>query len=297
MRITAAIVLTHALTGTASVATRYLVEYLDPVDIAFLRYLFGSVCVVCISLAVRRLRILASSDMIKSVLLGVLFFALFPFLFSLAFKYTTAARGALVLATMPMWAMLIGHVTRHETMTPRLTTGVFATVLGLVIALMDKLVQINDSGVSFTGELIMLLTALTGAIYSVLAKSTLKNISAFSYTPIMMASGCLALAPWAVDTHLVNTLGEFSPFQFGVVLYLGCVAGGIAFLLMNWVLNQASATFTTMFVPLNPLTAMFLAWPLLDEPLSVNFMIGSLVVFAGLYIGHTTLKRATAHKG
>lgn len=292
LTLTLVIVISHALTGTASVATRYLVEYLQPVEVAFLRYLIGGVFTASICLIIRNTQATQRPFIIKSLLLGVLFFALFPFLFSLAFKYTTAARGALVLATMPMWAMLIGHVTKHEPMTPRLTAGVIVTLAGLAFALMDKLVQPAAGPLTFMGEIIMLLTALTGAVYSVLAKSTLADVSAFRYTPVMMIAGCAALAPWAADVSLIQALSGFSVARLAIILYLGCIAGGLAFLMMNWVLGHASATFTTLFVPLNPLTAMFLAWPLLNEPLTLNFIIGALVVFTGLYIGQSTLKRA-----
>ncbi|MDX1519695.1 MAG: DMT family transporter, partial [Gammaproteobacteria bacterium] len=119
IKITIAVITAHTLTGTASVATRYLVAWLEPVEIVFLRYLFGSALIFTLFLLVKP----RPSDhpyVLKSLMLGILFFALFPFLFSTAFYYTTAAHGALVIATMPVWAMLIAHVTRHEHLNPRL---------------------------------------------------------------------------------------------------------------------------------------------------------------------------------
>ena len=40
------------------------------------------------------------------------------------------------------------------------------------------------------------------------------------------------------------------------VIYLGVVAGGLAFFLLNWVLTKSTATFATIFVTLNPITAI-----------------------------------------
>lgn len=287
IKITIAIIIAHILTGTASVSTRYLVAYLEPVEIAFLRYLFGSMLIFLLYVSTRTDKP-SEAYFLKSIALGIIFFALFPFLFSTAFDHTTAARGALVIATMPVWSIIIGHLSKHEKMNPGMLASVTITISGLVIALMDKLSTSKSSTEIFTGELIMLCAALVGAIYSILAKSTLKNVSAINYTPIMMMSGFLFLSPWAASPELLTQLLTFNTTQLLVLLYLGFFAGGIAFFLFNWVLSHASATYTTMFVPLNPITASFLAWLLLNETLSVNFIVGSIIVFTGLIIGQKT---------
>ncbi|MCK5669721.1 MAG: DMT family transporter, partial [Gammaproteobacteria bacterium] len=66
------------------------------------------------------------------------------------------------------------------------------------------------------------------------------------------------------------------------MVYLGIVAGGIAFFLFNWALNKSTATFTTLFVTLNPITAIFLGNIFLGEVIKFNFIVGVLVVFGGL---------------
>lgn len=108
-----AILCCHILTGTASVTTRYLVSVLDPVEIAFMRYLFGGLAMLPLFFLFRTSN-LNKILLLKIAGLGVLFFALFPFMFSWAFIYTSAARGSLVLATMPIWTMLISKAIGHE---------------------------------------------------------------------------------------------------------------------------------------------------------------------------------------
>ncbi len=285
LKVTAAIILAHILTGTASVSTRYLVAFLEPVEIAFLRYLLGSALIAIAFLCLPRSRI-TEPFLLKSVLLGIWFFALFPFLFSMAFDYTTAARGALVIATMPIWTMLISHFLKHEKITALLASAIFLSLLGLTIALLDRLLAAGDSIIAIKGEIIMLLCAMVGGSYSVMAKQQLKTIPPLTYTPLMMVSGCMTLSIWAADTQLVHSLQNFSQQQLLVLLYLGTFAGGVAFFLFNWVLHRTSATYTTLFVSLNPLTAIFLGWLLLGEQMTPKFLLGSVIVFVGLYLGY-----------
>jgi drug/metabolite transporter (DMT)-like permease len=46
-------------------------------------------------------------DWIAVALLGILFFFTFSVLFSLAYSYATATRGALTLSTMPLMTLLV----------------------------------------------------------------------------------------------------------------------------------------------------------------------------------------------
>jgi drug/metabolite transporter (DMT)-like permease len=278
---TLAILCCHILTGTASVTTRYLVSVLDPVEIAFLRYLLGGLALLPLFFLFRS-RALNKTLLLKIAGLGMLFFALFPFLFSWAFLYTSAARGALVLATMPIWTMLISKAIGHERFSGLSLMAMGLTLLGLSIALSDKLMTFSDHAVLFKGELIMLLAALVGAIYAILTKQILRQVPATAMTPLAMLTGCLCLLPIAITQGIDVHVMALSPLQLGLMVYLGIVAGGIAFLLLNWTLNKSTATFTTLFVTLNPITAIFLGNLFLGEEIKANFIVGVLIMFTGL---------------
>lgn len=281
LQATLAIFICHILTGTASVTTRYLVSVLAPVDVAFLRYFIGGLFLLPM-LFIFRTGALSKILLLKIAGLGLLFFALFPFLFSWAFVYTNAARGSLVLATMPIWTMLISKAIGHEKGSILSLIAMVLTLLGLGIALADKLVMSAPQVVLFKGEIIMLLTALVGAIYVILSRHVLRQVPASTMTPLAMLSGCLCLLPFTmsggIDVHVMS----LSATQLLLVLYLGVIAGGTAFFLFNWALNKSTATFTTLFVALNPITAIFLGYLFLGEAIKANFIIGVLVVFIGL---------------
>ena len=101
-------------------------------------------------------------------------------------------------------------------------------------------------------------------------------------TPIAMLSGCLCLMPFSVANEIDVHLIQLSDLQLYLLIYLGIFAGGLPFFLLNWVLNQSTATFTTIFVTMNPITATVLGYLLLDEGIKINFIIGVFIVFSGL---------------
>lgn len=273
--------LCHTITGTASVLMRYFVNILDPVEIAFLRYLIGGLFVLPLFFIYRNPN-LTRSLFFKSMALGTLFFGLFPFLFAEAFVYTNAARGSLVLATMPIWTMLIAKTIGHEKVNLLSLFAIFLTLLGLFVSLSDKLFMPTDNTVTFKGEWIMLLAALCGAVYAIFARTVLKQIPATTMTPIAMLAGCIVLLPFNVSNGIDEHIMSLSNMQLGLVVYIGVVTGGIAFFLFNWVLTRTTATFNTMFVTLNPIVAITLGYLFLGEMIQINFIVGVLIVFSGL---------------
>lgn len=278
---TLVLILCHSITGTASVLMRYFVGILDPIDIAFMRYLLGGFFVLPLFFIFRSSN-LTRSLLFKSIALGVLFFGIFPVLFAEAFIYTSAARGALVLATMPIWTMLIGKAIGHEKVSVLSLIAVLLALLGLFVSLSDKLFLAMHETVTFKGEFIMLLASLSGAIYAVFSKPVLKQISASTMSPVAMLAGCFFLMPFAMSNNVNEHIIALANTQLWLVVYIGIVTGGIAFFLLNWVLTRTTATFNTLFVTLNPIVAIFLGYLLLGEAIQVNFIIGVLIVFSGL---------------
>ncbi len=278
---TLAILLCHSITGTASVLMRYFVGILDPVELAFMRYLLGGFFILPLFFIFRSSN-LTKSLLFKSIALGILFFGIFPFLFAEAFVYTSAARGALVLATMPIWTMLIGKALGHEKVNWLSLLAVILALIGLFVALSDKLFLTTNEAVSFKGELIMLLAAICAAVYAIFSKPVLKEIPASTMSPIAMLAGCFTLMPFAIGNNVSDHVLVLSDTNLYLLIYIGVVTGGIAFYLFNWVLTKTTATFNTMFVTLNPIVAIFLGYLFLGEAIQINFIIGVLIVFSGL---------------
>jgi len=278
---TLVLVICHSITGTASVLMRYFVGILEPVEIAFMRYLLGGFLILPLFFIFRSSN-LTKNLLFKSAALGILFFGIFPFLFAEAFVYTSAARGALVLATMPIWTMIIGKAIGHEKVSLLSLVAVSLVLFGLFVSLSDKLFLSTGEEVTFKGELIMLLAAICGAIYAAFSKQVLKQIPATTMSPIAMLAGCFFLMPFAVNNNVYEHVIALTDTQLWLVVYIGIATGGIAFFLFNWVLTRTTATFNTLFVTLNPIVAIFLGYLFLGEAINTNFIIGVLIVFSGL---------------
>ena len=111
-----AAVVSSAIGGIAGGATRFVVHATDPVTLGVFRFGTGFLILLPIALLLKS-RWPKGRDWVAVAALGILFFFAFSILFNLAYTYTTAARGALTLSTMPLMTMLVGAALGIETLT------------------------------------------------------------------------------------------------------------------------------------------------------------------------------------
>src|SRR5882724_1071300 len=129
-----AAILSSSVGGFNTAATRYVIGATDPVTLAGMRFGLGFLLLLPIALMLRS-RWPKGRDWFGVALLGILFFAIFMGLFNLSLRYTSAARGALALSTLPLVTMLVASALGAEPITRRKSVGVLIAIGGVAVAL------------------------------------------------------------------------------------------------------------------------------------------------------------------
>ncbi|MBO6555448.1 MAG: DMT family transporter [Pseudomonadales bacterium] len=287
--ITAACVST-ALGGAMAVATRAIVEQVDPVLLGVIRYGIAAVCLLAGALYLGRMRF-ERRHYLPMALIGIMFFSVFPIGFSLALKYTTAAQGALVLSVMPILTMLMAALFGQEVITRVKVAGAFLVFAGVAFV-----VEIGDGAgeEAMLGNVIMFAMAVIGAAFNLLARPYLQTYDQLQATTWFMVSGWIVMF---VATLLTGTLTlEVPPAEtWWVLIFIGTLGGAIPIFLFNWALGHIEATLVSVCLGLNPLTAAVLGMLMLSEPVTLPLMIGLVLVLAGIVTANHRPKKVYDH--
>lgn len=277
-------ILSSGLGGTAAAITRYLVGVADPLTVALLRWGIGALCVIPVALALR-VRWPSRKDWPAVAALGFCFYGLFFIFYNVAMSYTTAARGALALSTLPLQTMVVGAVLGLERLTARKSLGVVVAMVGVFGALASGLTAAPHG--AWKGELIMAGAVLCMSVYSVLSRPFTQRSSALGFLAVGMGTGALALLIACIVTERIAVLVSFSASQWIAGLYLGVAGGALAFLLWVMALQRASPTRVANTMAVNPIAAALLAHQVVGEPITLNLVLGLVAVFAGIWIATT----------
>jgi drug/metabolite transporter (DMT)-like permease len=283
-----AAVLSSGLGGTSIGATRYLVNAIDPLAIGSFRFGIGFLLLLPVAW-LQDGRWPSRSDWLGTAGLGVLFFTLFPVLFNASLIFTTAARGALALSTLPLLTMLVGAALGSEALTTRKTIGVLVAMLGVALALLSGLASAPEG--AWRGDLLMVAAALCMALYSIWSKQLIRRSGPIPFTAMAMGVGaaCLITLSWWRGSFA--PVASFGLPQWGAAFYLGAFGAALTFYLWAFALQRTTPTRVAISVTVNPVTASLVGALLLHEPLSWNLVAGIVTVFAGIWIATTAGRR------
>lgn len=274
-----------ALFGGSVVATRVAVGSVPPLSLAFLRFGQGGL-ILLLFLLIRRpdqLRV-KWGDLPYLALLGAVMFTIFPITFNVGLRFTEASRGALMLATMPLWSAWLARIARSEHLTFRQVGGITLTICGVAAAIAERGLTWQGSSWALVGDFLMLLTAICGAVYGVLAQKMLKKYNVVTVTTYVMLIGTCFLVPAALVEGLSQALTCIDLRDASLILFLGICGGAIGYLLWTSALAHLTPTQVAVYVNLNPMVATVLGAAILDERLTPVFIICFVAVLMGVLL-------------
>ena len=270
--------------GIAIVATRFVISDTDPETMAVLRFGIGALCLTPFLIVGFIRNPIAKADWPKVILLGILFFGIFAFLFNAALTYTTAAHGAIGLATSPIITLVLAWIFGRENMTKPKIFCVIMALLGVIVAVSDSFVEGSVGEDLLFGDILMLLAALTVSVYSIFAKPYIVKYGGIYFTSIIMAIGVLSLIVVFQIVGEPIQLPNFSPVNWWIILFLGVVGAAIQFASYMWALGWISPSTVDISLTLAPISAFIFAWPILGEAISYQAIIGLILVVSAIVI-------------
>ncbi|MCA3261058.1 MAG: DMT family transporter [Telmatospirillum sp.] len=273
--------LSSILGGSSAVAIRYVIDDSDPISIAFLRCGGAGIAMAVVMFAATKARVLRR-DLAPVAALGVLMFGGFGYLFSAGLAYVPAARGALVVAAMPILVLVLATAMGRERMTLAKAVGAALGFAGVFIALGDRA---SAGPEAWRGDLLLLGAALAGTFHAVLSVPYLRRNAALPVMVVQLLAGSVALvAVLVVRGDPLAGLVQFSPNQWFVVFWIMFVGGMASFYMWFWALERVPASAVALTISFNPVAAAVGGAMLLSEPVTLNLLLGLVAIAVGLAV-------------
>ena len=282
-----ALVTVYLVWGSTYLAIRVAVRTAPPLLAMGVRFLAAGVLLAAVlalrsgprSLVVDRRRLAGCAVVGLLLLLGG------NGLVAVAERTVPSGLAALVVASTPLWLVVLRLVVARERVTRVSLAGTALGFVGIaVLVLPGGLTGPHGEPVRVGGLLVVVAAAACWALGSFVSSRLPMPGDAFVATTWEMLCGGAGLVVVAAVSGELSGLdvGAVSGTAWLALGYLVLVGSIVAFSAYVWLLAHAPLSLTATYAYVNPVVAVALGALLLDEPVSAAVLVGGAVVVVGV---------------
>jgi drug/metabolite transporter (DMT)-like permease len=221
-------------------------------------------------------------DLGRITLYSILGVALNQSLFLAGLSLTSAHVAAILITSVPLFALAAAMVLGHERGTP-------AKIGGIALAAIGALLVVGAEGFagalrSLIGDLLILTNSLCFALYLVLSKPMMSRVSARQMITWMFGIASALMLPIAAAS-LAHENWRAIPQRAWIAL-AAVIAGPTvaAYLLNAWALAHADSSLVAAYTYLQPVITTVLAAIFLGERIRAVAIVAGVLIFTGVYL-------------
>lgn len=278
--------LTVAVWGTTFVWTKLLIiNGLSPAQIFTLRFIIAYVLLTGFSLWRGRHKWLSDNwrDELTMMALGLTGGSMYFLTENESLRFTTATNTSLIVCSCPLFAMLIiALFYRSERFSARQVWGSIVALAGMAAVVLNGHFVLHLSPL---GDTLAFSACLCWALYTLLMKPVMGRYPAMFITRKVFFYGILTILPYYIFVPDMPSWDVLMRPEVALnLLFLGSVASMLCYLTWSWCMKGLGAVVCTNWVYVNPITTIIAAWLILDEQITVYFLIGSILIIMGMYL-------------
>ena len=289
-----ALLLTMLFWGTSGTFVRSLALAIEPENSLAIRYALLTIINVAGLIIAGDWRI-ARSDLPRFLFAGLIGMAGYNLFFNYGLAEVEAGVAGVLAATGPLVIALGAWLVWRERLTVHFLIGVGLALLGALALFWNGLAAATGSHISLYGTLLVLLSVVCWAIYTIACRPLFARYSAFAVTAWTMIIAAPPIVLNASEPLLAVTVG-LDARQAAELIYLTFANGLLATCLWNYGNARLGNAHAGAFLYLIPVVAVASGAVFLGEQVTPAIILGGLLTLAGVAIAQigTTLRARRA---
>lgn len=273
------LIISMLIWGSIGIFVRYI--NFTSSQIALVRAIVGSIFLIIFSMISKES---LSKEKIKSNLLvliccGICLGFNWIFLFQ-AYHYTTVSTATICYYLAPIIVMFLSPFLLKEKLNSVKVCCIVAAMIGMLC-----IVGIDKSSMG-ENNMVGILYGLSAACFYtgvVILNKFLKGISGRDSAIVQLSVSAIFLLPYVIFTEKISLVGVSSQ-SIILLLVLGVVHTGIAYLLYFTVIQKIESQTVAIYSYVDPISAIFMSAIILNESMSLLQIIGGILILGSTFI-------------
>lgn len=282
------VVVAIVLWASAFVGIRIGLTGYSPGGLALLRFLVASLFMGVIYSAQGIKKQIPWKDRIQLLIAGMAGIGIYNICLNYGELSVSAGIASFIIGLMPVMTVLLSLIFLQEKLSRGVWFGILISVMGLVLLAIGE----NSQPGMQQGILAILVSALMGAILTIIQKQYASDYHPVAIISWVMWGGTLLLLIFAPT--LMQEIKTADLQTTAAVVYMGIFPAALAYLAWGYALKYMSASNASVTLYALPIVSTFLGFILLNEQPSLVSLIGSGITLFGAFIANRFQMRNSA---
>jgi len=267
--------------GISFVSTKAVLDKLDPYSLLVLRFGIGALFLLGLLVFKRYSLHISIKYLPHLVVLGVMGVFIHQLIQATALLTIDASHAGWIISFSPVFTVLLSMIFLHEKITIPKAIGVMVAIIGVL------LITTSGDGRSFSfavnlGYILMMLSTLNWAIYSVLLKRLQIPLPSLVATFYMSLLGFILTVPFLFKYGGLAKIPMLTGGEWSHLIFLGVFVSGIAYWFWGKAHEVLEASKVSVFMYLEPIATLAAAvWVLQEQVLFIS-VFGGLIIIVGV---------------
>lgn len=287
------LILANIIWGASAPIFKWSMQSIGPMELGFLRFSLASL--LLLPFVVHRLQV-SRRDLLRLFFLGFIGFGLNIGLTLFGLKLAPSINAPVIGSAVPVFLLLGSIVFLKEKAKSKAIIGTLMGLVGVLIIVIEPLLRTGfDSAV--IGNLLFVLSNFALIAYTLLLKKFDFKYPSLTVTFWLFAFAALNflifIPIFGGDLGFVTTLDAKAlvGIVFGTIF-----TSTIAYVGYNYAVQHVPANEVGVFLYIDPVIAALIAIPLLNEQITVSYILGTILVFVGIFIAEGRIHFHPIHK-
>jgi len=222
-------------------------------------------------------------DIVPMILLGLTGHTVYQAIFANGVARSTPANASLLLATAPIWVVILGYLLGIERISRLMAAGILLSFSGIIL-LVTSGGSVDLGSSRLLGNILLLGCAILWSVYTTASKPLLGRHSPLKLTAWSMLAGTIPLVLIGIPDLQRQDWTAVPLIAWGALLYSAVLAVTVGYTLWYSSVQRVGNARTAIFSNLTPIVATLFAWLTLGDALTLLQLLGAAIVLAGLIV-------------
>ncbi|HAT38602.1 MAG TPA: hypothetical protein DCS75_08900 [Gemmatimonadetes bacterium] len=223
-------------------------------------------------------------DVPRILLLGLIGNVLYQLAFIIGLDWTYAGNASLLLATTPVWTVILSAAAGHEQPNRWVIIGIIGTLIGMILVVIGSDDQLSLGSSTLRGDLLMIVGSIFWSVYTVAGAKPVARYGALRMTTWTLWIGTPILFAAGIPSLLQTDLTGVSANAWWAIFYAGLFALALAYVIWYHGVEKLGNSRTAVYSNLVPVWALITAWIWLGERPEILQLLGAASILIGLTI-------------